>query len=89
MQLKRISSEDAAELTDSILVSIGAEDPESRNAAVMWMAEGNVISDEGPMVVSAALDLAKTLAEEQGKDVVYVVCEPEGAWKLEWGDLVQ
>lgn len=89
MQLKRISSDAAAELTDSILVSIGAEDPNDRTAAVMWMAEGNVISDEGPMIVAEALDLAKTLAEEQGKDIVYVVCEPEGAWKPEWGQLIE
>lgn len=89
MQLKRISSDAAAELTDSILVSIYAEDSDNRSAAVMWMAEGNVISDEGPLIVPEALDLAKTLAEEQARDIVYVVCEPEDAWKLEWGDLVE
>ncbi|MBF0680835.1 MAG: hypothetical protein IR164_18065 [Devosia sp.] len=88
MILKRISDEQASELTDSILVSVGAEDPDSICAGVIWMAEGNIVSDEGPMSVPEALTLAQTLADEQGKDTVYINCQPDTfEWLDEWGKL--
>lgn len=78
----------AAELTDSILVSVGAEDPDDVTAGVIWMAEGNVVSDEGPLSVSDALVLAQTLADEQGKDTVYITLHPDTfEWLPEWGKL--
>lgn len=88
MILKRISDDMAAELTDSILVSIGAEDQDSVSAGVIWMAEGNVVSDQGPLSVPEAISLAQTLADEQGKDTVYINCQPDTfEWQDEWGML--
>lgn len=88
MILKRISDDQASELTDSILVSVGAEDPDSISAGVIWMAEGNVLSDEGPMSVPEALTLAQTLADEQHQDTVYINCQPDTfEWLEEWGKL--
>lgn len=88
MILKRISDDMAAELTDSILVSVGAEDQDSVTAGVIWMAEGNVVSDQGPLSVPEAISLAQTLADEQGKDTVYINCQPDTfEWQDEWGTL--
>ncbi|RYG97002.1 MAG: hypothetical protein EON58_10795 [Alphaproteobacteria bacterium] len=88
MILKRISDAQAAELTDSILVSVGAEDPDSIAAGVIWMAEGNVLSDEGPLMVPEALTLAQTLADEQGRDTIYINCQPDDfEWPEKWGRL--
>lgn len=88
MILKRISDDMAAELTDSILVSVGAEDQDSVTAGVIWMAEGNVVSDQGPLSVPEAISLAQTLADEQGKDTVYINCQPDTfEWQDEWGML--
>ncbi|WEK05797.1 MAG: hypothetical protein P0Y65_05945 [Candidatus Devosia phytovorans] len=86
MNFKRISENDAAELTDSILVSVAAEGGDEPSAGVIWMAEGNIVSDEGPLDIPAAMVLATTLADEQGRNTVYVLCEPEDmVWKDEWG----
>ena len=86
--LKLISDDKAAELTDSILVTVGAEDPHDVTAGVIWMAEGNVVSDEGPLSVLDALVLAQTLADEQGKDTVYITFHPDTfKWLPEWGKL--
>ena len=84
MILKLISDDQAAELTDSILVSVGAEDPDNVTAGVIWMAEGNVVSDEGPLTVPEAL----TLADDQGKETVYITLQPDTfEWLPEWGTL--
>lgn len=88
MILKRISDDAAAELIDSILVSVGAEDPDHVTAGVIWMAEGNIVSDEGPLTVPEALTLAQTLADEQNKDTIYINCQPDTfEWLEEWGKL--
>ena len=88
MHLKLISGDTAAELTDSILVSVGAEDPNDITAGVIWLAEGNVVSDEGPLSVPGALVLAQTLADEQHKDTVYITLQPDTfEWLPEWGKL--
>lgn len=86
MNLRRINGEEAAELTDSILVSIGAEGDDDASAGVIWMAEGNIVSDEGPLDIPAAMALATKLAEEQDKNTVYVLTQPHDlVWKDEWG----
>jgi len=86
MNFRRISEREAAELTDCILVSIGAEGEDEASAGVIWMAEGNIVSDEGPLDVPAAMVLATTLADEQGKNTVYVLCQPQDlVWKDGWG----
>lgn len=88
MILKRITDDQAAELTDSILVSVGAEDPGNITAGVIWMSEGNVLSDEGPLTVPEALTLAQSLADEQGADTIYINCQPDAfEWNNEWGSL--
>nr|WP_314257937.1 hypothetical protein [uncultured Devosia sp.] len=88
VHLKLISDDQAAELTDSILVSVGAEDPDNVTAGVIWMAEGNVVSDEGTLSVPEALTLAQTLADEQDKDTVYITLQPDTfEWLKEWGTL--
>lgn len=88
VHLKLVSGDLASELIDSILVSVNAEDPARVTAGVIWMAEGNVVSDEGPMSVPEALHLGQTLADEQGKDTVYITIQPDGfQWLPEWGKL--
>lgn len=88
MHLKLISDDIASELTDTILVSVGAEDADDITAGVIWMAEGNVASDEGPLSVAEALTLAQVMADEQDKDTVYITLQPDSfQWLPEWGTL--
>lgn len=87
MKLKRISEERAAELTDSILISISADGSAEPSAGVLWLAEGNLVSDEGPLSVPAALVLAQTLSSEQKKDTIYVLLPEAVEWQVEWGEL--
>jgi len=88
VQLRLISDDQAAELTDSILVSVGAEDPTEVTSGVIWMAEGNIGADQGPLSVPDALALAQTLADEQGRDTVYITLQPDTfEWLDEWGKL--
>ena len=52
------------------------------------MAEGNVVSDDGPLSVPDALTLAQVLADEQDKDTVYITLQPDSfQWRPEWGTL--
>lgn len=54
---------------------------------VIWMAEGKVVS-EGPLSVREALLLAQTLADEQGKDTVYITLQLDTLqWLSEWRKL--
>ncbi|MET3925526.1 hypothetical protein [Devosia sp. 2618] len=88
MILKRITADQVAELTDSVIVSVGAEDPASVTASVSWMEEGDILADEGPLTVPDALTLAQTKADEMGKDTIYITLQPDTfKWLKEWGVL--
>ena len=88
MILKRISEDQAAELTDSILVSIGAEDAESISAGVISITDGDSDFDQGPMSVPDALSLAQKLGDERGQDTIYISLQPDTVqWQDGWGKL--
>jgi hypothetical protein len=88
MILKRITTDQVAELTDSVIVSVGAEDPASVTANVTWMEDGDILADEGPLTVSEAITLAQVKADEMGKDTIYITLQPDTfEWLNEWGVL--
>lgn len=88
MILKLISEDQAAELNDSILVSIGGHDEESISAGVISIAEGDSDFDDGPMSVPDALTVAQKLADKRGQDTVYISIQSDTVeWNDAWGKL--
>lgn len=88
MILKLISEDQSAELTDSILVSIGGEDEESISAGVISITEGDSDFDDGPMSVPEALTVAQQLADKRGQDTIYISMQSDTVeWKDAWGTL--
>lgn len=85
---KQIDADQATELTDSIVVSISAENADTIMAGVSWSIDGDIKIDGGPLSVPEALDLARGKAAEVGKAVVYVVLQPDTVgWDVAWGSL--
>lgn len=83
-----VSSDEVAELTDSIILAVGADDPSTIAASVTWMEDGDISSDQGPLSVPEALTLAQTKADDLGKEIIYITLQPYTFERLEeWGKL--